>query len=95
MAEPSTTPAVTRADADVANSGPAVWANRFMVMRGPMVKVAFMEQGGPGEPLYFRSAIAMSQEDAIALKNLLTEILPDAEQQLMTAQALRGKSSNG
>jgi hypothetical protein len=95
MAEPSTTPAVTRADADVANSGPAVWANRFMVMRGPMVKVAFMEQGGPGEPLYFRSAIAMSQEDAIALKNLLTEILADAEQQLMTAQALRGKSSNG
>jgi hypothetical protein len=95
MAEPSTTPAVTRGDADVANSGPAVWANRFMVMRGPMVKVAFMEQGGPGEPLYFRSAIAMSQEDAIALKNLLTEILADVEQQLMTAQALRGKSSNG
>lgn len=96
MPEPSTTQGVTRADADVANSGPAVWANRFMVMRGPMVKVAFMEQGGPGEPLYFRSAIAMSHQDAIALKNLLTEILADVEKQLQATQtAPSGTPPNG
>ena len=38
-------PGVSRAEADVANSGPAPWVNRFMIMLGPMVKIVFMEQG--------------------------------------------------
>jgi hypothetical protein len=76
---------VPRAEADVANSGPAAWTNKFMVMLGPMVKIVFMEQGGADEPLYFRSAVAMSHQDAIALKNLLTNLLVDVEKQIQAA----------
>jgi hypothetical protein len=58
--------------AHIANTGAAVWANKFVVSIGPIVRIAFLEQGGPDEPEFFRSAIAMSHQDAIALKNLLT-----------------------
>ena len=89
-----TTGGVTRTDANIANSGPAVWANKFMIMLGPMVKIAFMEQGGPEEPLFFRSAIAMSHQDAIALKNLLAGILVNVEKQIQAEQAAGGATPN-
>jgi hypothetical protein len=76
---------VPRAEADVANSGPAVWTNKFMVVLGPIIKIMFMEQGGPEEPLFFRSAVAMSHQDAIALKTLLTRMLADLEKQYEAA----------
>jgi hypothetical protein len=76
MTEPGTS-GVSRTEADVGNSGPASWCNKFMVVLGPIVKIIFMEQGGPNEPIFFRSAAAMSHQDAIALKNLLTGILAD------------------
>jgi len=70
----------------VANSGPAPWTNKFMVMLGPMVKIVFMEQGGAEEPLFFRSAVTMSHQDAIALKTLLVRLLADIEKQYEAAQ---------
>ncbi len=76
---------VPRSDADVANSGAAPWTNRVIVTMGPMVRIAFLEQGAPDEPMYFRAAASMSHQDAIALKNLLTGLLADVEKQIDAA----------
>ena len=59
---------VSDAEADLANSGAAVWTNKFFVATGAIVKIAFLETGGPNEPVYFRTAAVMSIPDAIALK---------------------------
>jgi hypothetical protein len=77
---------VTHESANVANSGPAPWANKFVITIGPMVRIAFLEQGGPEEPEYFRGAVAMAHQDAIALKNLLTALLVEVEKQIEAAQ---------
>ena len=85
---------VPRSEADVANSGPAPWVNKFFVVLGPMVKIVFMEQGGPEEPLFFRSGVTMSHQDAIALKNLLTGMLADVEKQFQAFQQQGEKKPN-
>jgi hypothetical protein len=74
-----------------------------MVVMGPMVKIVFMEQGGQGgptEPVFFRSAVTMSHQDAIQLKNLLTGMLADLEKQFeafrtqtATSQASAGQAN--
>ncbi len=93
--KPDAPPAgVSRKDADVANSGPAVWANKFLAVLGPMVKLVFMEQGGPEEPVFFRAAVVMSHQDAIALKNMLTGMLAEVEKQLQAVQAGGGAPPN-
>ena len=80
-------PGVPRAEADIGNSGPAVWSNKFMVVLGQVVKIIFLEQGGPSEPLFFRTAAVMSVQDAIALKNLLAGMLAEPEKQIQELQA--------
>jgi hypothetical protein len=76
---------VPRSEADIANSGAAVWTNKFFVAMGAIVKIAFLETGGPNEPVYFRAAAAMSVQDAIALKDLLTGMLAEPEKQIRAA----------
>jgi hypothetical protein len=44
---------VPRSEADVANSGPAMWTNKFIVSLGPVVKIMFMEQGGQTKSFSF------------------------------------------
>jgi hypothetical protein len=95
MPEDQITAGVSRKDADVANSGPAVWANKFIVVVGPMVKLVFLEQGGQEEPLFFRSAVVMSHQDAIALKTLLNRTLADVERQIEARLTGGGKPPNG
>lgn len=93
--EPAGQPgAVPRAEADIGNSGPAVYSNKFMTVLGPVVKIIFMEQGGPTEPLFFRSAVVLNHQDAIALKNLLTTMLADVERQIEAAMQAQKPSSN-
>jgi hypothetical protein len=94
MAEPSITN-VPRAEADIANSGPAAWSNKFIVSVGHAVRIAFLEQGGPNEPIYFRSAAMVSHQDAIALKNLLVTLLADIEKQIQSIQTGGGTPPNG
>lgn len=82
---------------DVASSGPAVWCNKFVVAIGGVVRITFLEQSGPTEPEYFRAAVVMGHPDAIAFKNLLTNMLTDIEKQiqaLQTAQAGAGTPPN-
>jgi hypothetical protein len=64
----------------------AVFANKFIVTIGPTVRISFMEQYGAGAPAYPRAAIAMVHEDAIALKNLLVELLKELEVQIAEAK---------
>jgi hypothetical protein len=89
------TPGVSQKDADVANSGTAVWANKFFVGIGHVVKIVFLEQNGVGEPTFFRSAVVISHQDAIALKNLLNGMLADIERQFQTLQSGGAAPPNG
>ena len=86
---------VPRAEADIANSGPAAWSNKFIVSMGHAVRIAFLEQGGANEPIFFRSAVMISHLDAIALKNLLVTILVDLEKQIQASQMGGGTPPNG
>lgn len=86
---------VPRAEADIANSGPAAWSNKFIVSTGHAVRIAFLEQGGPTEPIFFRSAVMISHQDAIALKNLLVTVLADVEKQFQSIQTGGGTPPNG
>jgi hypothetical protein len=102
VAIPGAVPApqgVSRTDADVANSQPAVWSNKFFVSMGSVLKIAFLEQGGPTEPVFFRTAAVMSVQDAIALKNLLVGLLAEPERQIQAFQeqqvAAQEKPANG
>src|ERR1700751_3530897 len=70
MADPEGVAGVERKAADIANAGPPFWANKFIVASGHVVRITFLEQGGPTEPLFFRTAVVVSHQDAIALKNL-------------------------
>lgn len=50
---------------------PAVWADRFIVsFSGERVRIAFAEMAGTKEP-HFRTAVALSHGDALALGQLL------------------------
>lgn len=75
----------TPTELDVSNSGPALLANRVVVSVGHVVRISFLEQHQPDRPAAFRTAVAMSHGDAIALKDLLTALLADAEMALKTA----------
>lgn len=62
-----------------AYSGPAFWVNRFHITTiENAVRIAFAERVGASNPYQFRSAVVMIPEDAIALRDALTELLePD------------------
>ncbi len=70
---------VSEQDINVAYEGGAVYANRFFVSMGPIVRIAFAEQNGPNEKLFFRGAIAVSPQDAISLARLLNDLVKPLE----------------
>jgi hypothetical protein len=80
---------------DVASSGPSILCNKFVVALGHVVRMTFLEQAGPTDPEYFRASVTMSYQDAIALKNLLSGMLADAEKQISTLQAKNQAASDG
>jgi hypothetical protein len=60
----------------IAQSGPAVFANRiFVTATQGLARIAFTEQGLPGTIPVFRNAVVLSVSDAIALRDLLTRII--------------------
>ena len=73
---------VSEHDLDVAYEGAALHANRFFVSVGPTVRIAFAEQNGPKEKVFFRSAVSLSQQDAVALTRVLTDMVKPFEGQL-------------
>lgn len=71
--------------------GPAVYANRCFVSMGPVVRLTFMEQQqtgpeGPFGPLHFRAAVVLDLAQAVALSNVLKNILGDVERQIKEAE---------
>ena len=66
---------VSNAELDIAFSGPAIASNRFFVTVGPTVRIAFCEQLGPVIGPKFRTAVSLPIQDAVALMELLKQLL--------------------
>lgn len=72
--------------------GPAVYANRCYVSLGAVVRLTFMEQqqigpNAPTGPMHFRAAVALDVAQAVALSNVLKNMLGDVERQIKEAEA--------
>ena len=78
---------IKEAERQAAHAGPAIFTNRFFVTVGPLVRIAFAEQWDTETPAQPRVAIAMSHQDAIELKNILTSLLAALEEQSPEGQA--------
>jgi hypothetical protein len=79
---------IAEADSSASMGVPTVFCNRFYVMVGPVVRIAFAEQEivNPKAPV-FRMAVALAHQDAIALANILKELLRPVEEQIDAATA--------
>lgn len=73
-------------------SGPAIVSNKFYIAVGPTgVRVTFAE--GQNGAFHFRSAIMLSFQDAIALKDILGELLIPIEAQIASAGVAEADAS--
>jgi len=83
---------------EVAWSGPAVHSNRFYVNMGPTIRLSFCEQATPNARPLYRTGVVMSIQDAIALANLLKDMLREVEADIAKAveeAEARGSSDDG
>jgi hypothetical protein len=71
--------------------GPAIYSNKMYVTAGPVIRITFSEQLTSAVP-QFRTAVAMAPQDAIALKNLLIQMLEPIEAEI--AKAIREQGLN-
>ncbi len=80
--------AVSEQELEVAFSGPATAANRVYVTIGPLgVRIAFSEQRGPDKTAHFRTAVILSIQDGILLRDVLSKTLKGAEAAIEKATA--------
>ncbi len=78
----------TKSEMDAMMSGSAIYANRFVALTTPSgVRVAFMETAPDSDEFLFRSAVLLSYQDAIELRNLLSGIVEPVEKQLSTVSS--------
>ncbi|MCI0564218.1 MAG: hypothetical protein MN733_37560 [Nitrososphaera sp.] len=71
----------------IAFEGPAILANRCLLTLGnDGVRIAFTEQDRDKQ-LHFRSAVLLSIPQAISLKNTLTNLLREVEEQIAAVEA--------
>jgi hypothetical protein len=77
---------VLEEECKIAYSGPAVAANRsYVSLSSGGARLAFTEQQGKSLPV-FRNAVMLSFQEAIALKNVLADLLKDIEAKTTTAK---------
>lgn len=77
-----------KSEMDAMMSGSAIYANRFVALTTPSgVRVAFMETVPESDEFHFRSAVLLSYQDAIELRNLLSGIVEPVEKQLSTVSS--------
>lgn len=70
----------------VSFSGPAVRANKiYLSMTSGGVRIAFLEQHGDPVPLAFRTAVILSVQEALSLRDLLAHQLEGIEVDLKEA----------
>lgn len=86
---------VSEQDVTIAYEGGALYANRFFVSMGPVIRIAFAEQNGPNEKVFFRSAVAISPQDAISLARLLNDLVKPLEARLDEAMAAAKSQRTG
>lgn len=76
-------PGISDAELRTAFAGPAVAANRIYITTTSLgLRIAFAEQNGEKVAPAFRTAIVLSFQDAISMKDLLTRLLADVERQI-------------
>jgi hypothetical protein len=85
---------ISQEEHEAAFSGPAVLANRFFVHRGQMVRIAFAEQSAENKVPMFRTAVALTLTDAVALGIVLKTLLADIEKQMAELQAAQATQSD-
>jgi len=79
-ADPSGRVEATADELEVAYSGPAPGANKFIITIGqPGVRIAFTEKHPFTDQVFFRSAVTMHPVDAIALYKILESMLAGLE----------------
>ena len=72
---------VTEEQMEVGYSGAAISSNKFFITVGPQgARIAFAEGRGGGK-FYFRTAVVLPFQDAIALKDILGQMLAQIEAQ--------------
>ncbi len=77
---------VLEEECKIAYSGPAVAANRsYVSLSSSGARLAFTEKQGKSLPV-FRNAVMLSFQEAIALKNVLADVLKDIEAQTASAK---------
>ncbi len=80
MTDPISTPPldvqqVSSLEMEIAQSGPAIYSNRFFItISNAGTRIAFAE-AGPDMPPVFRSAVLLSHADTYALAGLLKDLL--------------------
>ena len=71
------------AEQELAFSIPGEYANRFVVSLGPCgVRLSFLEKLPSSETRHPRASVLISYEDGVNLKNLLSDMLKDFEEQV-------------
>lgn len=84
----SATGKVSRDEIKAAFSGAAIHADRFIVTAHPGgLRLAFLEKESAMQSYNFRAGVIVSYADAVALRNLLTQMLKPVETQLAEAAA--------
>jgi hypothetical protein len=87
-AEPARVATVLPEELRAAMSGPAPGANKFLVKLGtPGVRISFLELNPelPGET-FFRAAVTIHPQDALALRDVISQVLKDFERDLKRLQ---------
>lgn len=78
---------VTDQEMDVAFSGAALGVNRFFVtIGGSAVRISFAETHPRTGAAYFRAAVTLNPEDAIALYRILQNMMEPFESLLASAE---------
>ncbi len=77
----------------IAYSGQAILSNKFYVTVGSVVRITFAEVHFLEESPIFRTAVALSIQDAISLKNVLQDLLKEPEDQI--AKVIEAQKKSG
>jgi hypothetical protein len=83
--KPVTVPGMSSEEMSASFAGPAYLVNKIYLTRTPAgVRLAFMEQAADQLPS-FRTAVLLSYQDALALRNLISRQLKEIEDVLKSA----------
>ncbi len=73
-------------DVEEAFTAAAPHADRFIITtHNAGIRMAFLESPGPDSPIKFRTAVLLSYQNALELRDLLTEMLKPVESRIVEA----------